>query len=156
MGTTVTATAVSKGAVRLTMTAKVANDLGALQKGLKSLAERMGHPACATGCDILHLQTEREFILGADVSLNPQPLPPRDFGGGLALPQDPVPVRTVNVAAPDSVMRDINQLTKATAAVLGKLGCGQCCSGFDILFRRELGMLAIDEKLKVQGFGQYR
>jgi hypothetical protein len=44
------------------MSAKVANDLGALQ-GLKSLAERMGHPACATACDILHLATEREFIL---------------------------------------------------------------------------------------------
>src|SRR6185295_7534791 len=76
----------SAGAVRLTMSAKVANDLGALQKGLKSLAERMGHPQCATGCDILHLATEREFTLGADVSLNPQPLPPREFGAPISLP----------------------------------------------------------------------
>ena len=156
MATPVSIATPSRGTIRLTMTAKVANDLGALQKGLKSLAERMGHPGCATGCDILHLQTEREFTLGADVSLNPQPLPPRQAGSDIALPQDPIPLRTVNVVAPDSVLGNITQLTKATAAVLGKLGCGQCCSGFDILFRRELGMLAIDEKLKVQGFGQFR
>ena len=52
------------GTVRLTMSAKVAGDLGALQKGLKSLAERLGHPFCATGCDILHLGMEREFTFG--------------------------------------------------------------------------------------------
>src|SRR4029453_2006060 len=63
----------------MTMSAKVAGDLGALQKALKSLAERLGHPACATGCDILHLAAEREFTLGGsinEVALNPQPLPP--------------------------------------------------------------------------------
>lgn len=140
----------SAGAVRLTMTAKVANDLGALQKGLKSLAERMGHPNCATGCDILHLTTEREFTLGNEAALNPQPLPPR---WSAALPQDPIPVRTVTVAVPDAVTRDIKALTKATGVVLGKLGCGQCCSGFDILFRREMALLALDDKLNVQGFG---
>jgi hypothetical protein len=144
----------SLGAVRLTMSARVANDLGALQKGLKSLAERLGHPQCATGCDILHLATEREFTLGQEVALNPQPLPPRDIG--VYLPQDPVPDRTVTVAVPDAVTRDIGALTKATAVVLGKLGCGQCCSGFDILFRRELDLIALDEKLHVQGFGRYR
>src|SRR5216683_6481571 len=64
------------GTVRLTMTARTANDLGALQKGLKSLAERLGHPACATGCDILHLATEREFTLAGANEVNPQPLPP--------------------------------------------------------------------------------
>jgi hypothetical protein len=144
------------GTVRLTMAARVANDLGALQKGLKSLAERLGHPQCATGCDILHLATEREFTLGQDVALNPQPLPPREFGTGVQLPQDPIPVRSVTVSLPNAVTRDINALTKATAAVLGKLGCGQCCSGFDILFRRELDFLTVDEQLNVHGFGRYR
>ena len=74
--------AIRGGAVRLTISAKVAGDLGALQKGLKSLAERLGHPACATGCDILHLGMEREFAfggLGGEAALNPQPLPPREL-----------------------------------------------------------------------------
>ena len=145
------------GAVRVTMAAKVAGDLGALQKGLKSLAERLGHAACFTGCDILHLGMEREFSLGGrgdEVALNPQPLPPRDlvFAAG----PTPDPWQPVTVSIPDKVSRDINALTRATAAVLGKLGCGQCCSGFDILFRRELDMLAVDEKLNVQGFGRLR
>src|SRR5215203_7553307 len=120
------------GAVRLTMSAKVASDLGALQKGLKSLAERLGHSACATGCDILHLGMEREFTMGGpgqEVQLNPQPLPPRSH---LAEGPSPEPWKPVTVVIPDRVSRDINALTKAAAVVLGKLGCGQCCSGFDI------------------------
>jgi hypothetical protein len=144
------------GAVRLTMTAKVAADLGALQKGLKSLAERLGHPSCATGCDILHLGMEREFTLGGlggEVALNPQPLPPRE---GIVAGPRPEPWKTVTVAIPDKVSRDINALTRATAAVLNKLGCGQCCSGFDIMFRRELDLLTVDESMNVQGFGGLR
>jgi hypothetical protein len=146
-------TAVRGGAVRLTMSARVAGDLGALQKGLKSLAERLGHPNCATGCDILHLGMEREFTaggLGGEVALNPQPLPPRELFLTGPLP-DPW---TVTVAIPDKVNRDINALTRATAAVLNKLGCGQCCSGFDIIFRREIALLTVDENLNVRGFGQ--
>jgi hypothetical protein len=145
--------AIRGGAVRVTMAAKTAGDLGALQKGLKSLAERLGHPACATGCDILHLGMEREFALtggGDQVALNPQPLPPRDAG------PTPDPWQPITVFIPDKVNRDINALTRATAAVLGKLGCPQCCSGFDILFRREIDILAVDEKLNVQGFGKLR
>ena len=142
------------GTVRLTMNAKVAGDLGALQKGLKSIAERLGHPACATGCDILHLGLEREFTLGGvnEVALNPQPLPPRELG--FAAGPGPVPWQ-VTVAIPDKVSRDINALTRATAAVLGKLGCPQCCSGFDIVFRRELDMLGVDANLNVHGYGKY-
>src|ERR1700730_1727650 len=64
------------GAVRLTLPTRVANDLDALQKGLGSLAERLGHTACATGCDVLEIMQEREFILSEAVALNPQPLPP--------------------------------------------------------------------------------
>lgn len=143
------------GTVRMTMTAKVAVDLGALQKGLKSLAERLGHPACATGCDILHLGIEREFTLGGvgqETALNPQPLPPRyDFAAG-PLPE---PWRPVTVAIPDKVSRDINALTKAVAVVVGKLGCSPCCSGFDIMFRREIDILTIDGELNVQGFGRF-
>ena len=143
------------GTVRLTMSAKVAGDLGALQKGLKSLAERLGHPACATGCDILHLGMEREFTVGGagqEVQLNPQPLPP---GSHLVAGPHPEPWTPVTVVIPDKVSRDINALTKAAAVVLGKLGCGQCCSGFDIMFRRELDMLVVDERLNVQGFGRH-
>jgi hypothetical protein len=136
--------------VRLTLGAKVANDLGSLQKSLKSLAERLGHPSCATGCDILHLGLEREFYAQAAAELNPQPLPPHQAPTTMMSPG------AVTVAVPAAAMNDIDALAKITATVLGKLGCGQCCSGFDILLRRELDLIAVDEKLNAQGYGRYR
>jgi hypothetical protein len=162
MAESVTVTA-QGGTVRLVMAARTASDLGALQKGLKSLAERLGHPACATGCDILHLMTEREFTLGSTVELNPQPLPPR-----VEINPQPLPPRaeaaasarelprTVTVSLPSEVSGDINALTKAVATVMGKLGCPACCSGFDIQFRREIDLLVLDDQLHVQGFGRFR
>jgi hypothetical protein len=141
------------GAVRLTLSAKAANDLGALERSLKSLAERLGHPACATGCDTLFLQLERDFTVGDEVQLNPQPLPPR---GGLALPQDPIPVRTVHVMIPEKVNNDIRAIQRALTKTLGKLGCQACCSGFDILFQRELDLIAFDDRVNARGFGRFR
>ena len=136
------------GAVRLTLPAKVANDLAALQKGLRSIADRLGHPACATGCDILHLSLEQEFSInpGSAVELNPQPLPPRELSAASLM-------RQVTVTVPDKVSNDIEALTKAVGVVVGKLGCTPCCSGFDILFRREINSMALDEKGQVARFG---
>ena len=134
------------GTVRLTLPAKVANDLTLLQRGLKSIADRLGHPACATGCDILHLMLEREFSLTDAVALNPQPLPP----GG---PDLTGAVRQITVSIPDKVNGNIDALTKAVGVVVGKLGCTPCCSGFDILFRREINSMALDDKGEVARFG---
>jgi hypothetical protein len=142
------------GAMRLTLSADVASDLGALKASLKSLAERAGHPACATGCDILHLEMEREFLarrVGDKVELNPQPLPP----GAISLPQDPVPMRSITVSTPAAVFNDINQLSTAIERVVGKLGCDHCCSGFNIFFQREQDLLALNQRLDVQGFGRF-
>ncbi len=138
------------GAVRLTLSAKVANDLGALQRSLKLVAERLGHPNCATGCDILHLALEEEFTLGGPgdaVALNPQPLPPRSLR---SLEQR---LNTITVTIPDKVNGNIDALTRAVGVVVGKLGCSACCSGFDILFRREINTIALDDKGGVARFG---
>jgi hypothetical protein len=134
------------GAVRLTLSARVANDLGALQSSLKLVADRLGHSACATGCDILHLGLEQEFAFGNTVELNPQPLPPRS----LSFDQTR---GSITVTIPDHVNGNIDALTQAVGVVVGKLGCSACCSGFDILFRREINSLALDEKGGVARFG---
>lgn len=149
------------GAVRLTLSAKVANNLGALQKGLAQLAERLGHSGCASGCDILHFGLEREFTISSAVELNPQPLPPSGDmlsldSRSVQLPQDPVPCRPVSVSMPPAVLGNIDSLNSVIATVLGKLGCGACCSGFDIAFQREIDHFAVDSKLNVQGFGSFR
>ncbi len=141
------------GAVRLTLAAKVANDLGSLQRSLESLAERLGHPKCATGCATLFIQMERDFWIGDDMMLNPQPLPPQ---GDVGLPQDPDPIHPVQVMIPERVNNNIGSIQKALATTLGKLGCPACCSGFDILFRRELDLIAFDERVNATGFGRFR
>jgi hypothetical protein len=143
------------GAIRLTLSARVANDLGALQEGLASLAERLGHTGCATGCDILDLMQEREYLLSDAAALNPQPLPPA--GGPTPDPWQAATLarQRVVVTIPDRVNRDIRALQKAIGVVVGKLGCGACCSGFDILFRRELQTMVLDEKLKVVRYGGF-
>lgn len=138
--------------MRLTLSASVAGDLGALRKGLKDLAERLGHVACATGCNELHLQLERDFVVNrskAAVMLNPQPLPP------IALPQDPIPWKTVRVSAPGAVMDNIDALSATLEKVLGKLGCGACCSGFDITFQREFDGFVVDAKQGLRGMGRF-
>jgi len=135
------------GAIRLTLPAKVANDFKLLDRSLRALAEDLGHPECQTGCDYFFVNLQREFtVRGDDVALNPQPLPPRDLG--LAESRG-----TVTVTIPDKVSGNIDSLIRATGVVLGKLGCSACCSGFDILFRREINSLALDEKGGVARFG---
>jgi hypothetical protein len=143
------------GAVRLTLPARVANDLSGLQKALGQLAERLGHPQCATGCDILSLQLEREFAINASGELNPQPLPPREGFSAAQLVKEGIP-RRVDVAVSAKVTDDLATLQKAIALTVGKLGCRACCSGFDITFRRELDLIAISDDLAAQGFGRFR
>lgn len=138
--------------MHLTLSVGVANDLTALKTGLKDLAERLGHSACATGCNELHLNLERDFaarISNNAVALNPQPLPP------IALPTDPVPWKAVRVAAPATVFDNIEHLGSVIEKVLGRLGCPACCSGFDILFQRELDGFVVDAKLGIQGTGRF-
>jgi len=143
--------------MRLTLPARVASDFGDLQATLKSLAEKLGHPNCATGCDILHLEMERDFSVRAlktAVELNPQPLPPRSDFGVRSL-QAPVASNPINVTMPGDAFNNIDQLSKAVGSVLDKLGCAACCSGFDILFRREVDMIVLDKNLKASGFGRF-
>jgi hypothetical protein len=134
------------GTVRLTLSAKVANDLSALQNSLRLVAERLGHPACASGCDILQLGLEEEFALGDSVALNPQPLPPRSF----SLDQR---MQSITVTIPDRVNGNIDALIRALGVVVDQLGCSACCSGFDILFRREINTIALNERGEVAHFG---
>ncbi len=141
------------GAVRLTLSAQTANDLGALQRSLQSLAERLGHSQCATGCHTLFLQLERDFTVSDELQLNPQPLPPR---GGEALPQDPDPVHPVHVMIPEKVNNNIRSIQRALGKTLERLGCPACCSGFEILFQRELDMIAFDDRVNARGFGRFR
>ena len=45
------------------------------------------------------------------------------------LPQDPIPIRRVNIFVTRDVAFNLEKLNKITAQVLGKLGCDGCHSG---------------------------
>jgi len=45
-------------------------------------------------------------------------------------------------------------INKAVDNAMRQLGCAPCCSGFDILFRRWMDAIAINEKAEVAAFGQ--
>ena len=50
------------------------------------------------------------------------------------LPQDPVPIRTINIHLTRDVANDLGKMQKVTANVLGRLGCPQCHSGHILNF----------------------
>jgi len=47
----------------------------------------------------------------------------------IKLPQDPIPVRRVNVYVTRDVAFDLKKMNEVTAKVLGRLGCDGCHSG---------------------------
>ena len=47
--------------------------------------------------------------------------------------------RTVIVSVPTKVASDLKSMQKVQAEVLGRLGCPNCHSGIDILFREDIG-----------------
>jgi len=139
------------GAVRLTVSSKIANDLGLLQGALKNLADRLGHQQCFSGCDFFQIGQEVEFgvsevSLNVQPMLNAQPLPPSALIFNQARGR-------ISVTIPEKVNNNIDLLNRAVANSLGKLGCDGCCSGFDILFRNEINTIALDDKAGVARFG---
>jgi hypothetical protein len=50
------------------------------------------------------------------------------------LPQDPVPMRRVNVYVSREVAFNLDKMNQVTKTVLGRLGCDQCHSGRQIDF----------------------
>jgi hypothetical protein len=63
----------------------------------------------------------------------------------IAIDTIPMPERTVRVVVPAKIAFDLGSMNKVTGAILGRLGCPACHSGWDIRFdlAREF---AVDEK----------
>jgi hypothetical protein len=55
----------------------------------------------------------------------------------------------IRVTLPAAVAYDADRLKETLGVVLDKVGCGACCSGFDILLRMERDFIA-DEDLNVR------
>ena len=58
------------GAVRISMSATVANDLDTFKKGVAAFAEQVGCPECFSGFDCT-FESERDFVIDADLDVTP-------------------------------------------------------------------------------------
>jgi len=125
------------GAVRISMPAKVANDLETFKKGVAAFAERLGCPECFSGFDCT-LESERDFVLVDDLKVTST-----EVRAGQAVSRGAR--REVTVALTPSTEYDLEAiLTKID--IFGKRlgphwlqgGLAMCCSGFDMTFEREL------------------
>ena len=126
------------GAVRVSMPAKVANDLDLFKKGVAAFAERLGCPECFSGFDCT-FESEHDFVI--DDNLNVQAT---DVRAGQAVSRGAAK-REVTIALAPSAEYDLEAiLTKID--IWGKRlgphwlqgGLAMCCSGFDMTFEREL------------------
>ena len=65
---------------------------------------------------------------------------------------DPLPWatgRTIRVTVPHDVHFNIEKMQRIQKDILGRLGCGACCSGWDIRFDIERSFL-VDAQLNVR------
>ncbi len=133
-----------RGPIRVTVPASVAYDLVAFQKGITALVERIGCRTCFSGADCT-FQSERDWVISKELVATPT---------GQSLAADPaIASQQVTVSLAKEVRFDINQIHAAVAKVVGKLGCGACCSGFDIAFQDEAQFLTVSKELDVQANG---
>jgi hypothetical protein len=75
------------------------------------------------------------------------------------LPQDPVPLRPVNIFVTRDVHYDLMKMTKVTANILTRLGCGGCHSGRILHFHHLEDFVVNPKTLEVEeiathGFGR--
>ena len=115
--------------MRITIPASVAFNLGEFQKSIATLVERTGCRTCFSGADC-HFQQERDFLINEKTELTA-------FWGTSVQGPVPQPWRTATVTLPAKVANNIEQVKRVVANIAGRLGCPQCCSGFDILFQQE-------------------
>ncbi|MEO1289264.1 MAG: hypothetical protein AAFV93_15990 [Chloroflexota bacterium] len=133
-------------AIRVSIPAKVANNIDAFQKSFSILMDELGCPACCSGFDITFLQQRDYFFQRSPYLKN------------VAITQSSIDVsasRLVEYASGDIVnlspatSYNLDRLLENVGSVLDELGCPACCSGFDLTFRQEFDVL-FNESLEVR------
>jgi|SRR5664279_288739 len=133
------------GPVRVTIPAKIAYDLGTLEKGIESLVDKLGCRTCFSGADCTFVH-EREFVLG-EINAGPRPEP---------WYESRFEAHQVTILLSKDVSYDLDAVKGALKKIVGLGGC-PCHSGLDISFIHELGLVSrlsaqnINERLDAQG-----
>lgn len=126
------------------MPAAVAYDLDALQKGIASVAERLGCRACFSGADCT-FHIERDFVINEALEAK----------ASLMAPHDPIPIMPIYANLASEVSFSIDRLQGAVARIADKLGHTACFSGFDIAFLNEMRVINVSRELNVEAIGRF-
>jgi hypothetical protein len=127
--------------VRVHVTPDVIYNFDKYRAVAKGVLDKIGCPECHSGKDI-RFESAREF----EVS-------PRGDIKAASLSSPAVAERIgglVEVDVPPDALYDIAKLERITKAVLGKLGCDNCHSGYDIRYKTKSLNFVANKKLEVE------
>ncbi len=122
-----------RGAVRLSIPAKVAYNAEAFRKSIYDLLDELGCPKCFSGVDC-YFETIRDYVLDPSENVVSRSL---SFGDPSPQPSKPLTVRTLNVGVSPAVSYDIGKIDVAIKDIFEEIGCLACCSGNDIFFQNQ-------------------
>jgi hypothetical protein len=138
------------GPIKITLPAKVAYDLEALQLSIEDIMERLGCKPCFSGANCT-FGLEREWVINPAAKFEASSRPVTElFAGDLRGER----IGGVNAVLAPEVSDNIDRVKEAVAHIVERLGCPQCHSGFDIAFRQELDLITVDKEMNVQKFGR--
>ena len=126
------------GAVRISMSAAVANDLDMFKKGVTAFAERLGCPECFSGFDCT-FESERDFTIDKDLKVRPTAVRAgQGVSRGAGQREAIIPLAPSVEYDLKWVLGKIDILGKNLGRHWAQGGLAYCCSGFDVTFEREL------------------
>jgi len=126
-------------AVRVSIPASVAGDLGNLKKSFASILDKLGCPACCSGFDI-HLELQRDLALAKTF---------KDAArvGGWAGQRRDVP--SVAVGVKPSAVNTLKEVNAMLERIADMTGHPACATGCDIGLQME-EMFVIDQNLAIE------
>lgn len=124
----------SKGAIRLSIPAKVAYNSDAFRKSIYNLLDELGCPKCFSGVDCYFTNIRDYLVNPADLSVAP-----------INQLADPTPQpsvfqsNTIQVGLSQKTAYSIEKIDLALKDIFEEIGCLACCSGQDIFFQEQFG-----------------
>lgn len=133
------------GAIRVSMPAKVANDLDNFKKGVVAFAEQLGCPECFSGFDCT-FESERDFVIDARLRVKANPIRVgKGFSRGASKREVTIPMHPSKEFDLDWILKRIDILGRGLGQHWEQGGIAFCCSGFDVTFGREIEFLLDDD-----------
>ncbi len=124
----------TKGAIKLSIPAKVAYNADAFKKSIYELLDELGCPKCFSGVDC-YFETIRDYVLDPSENVVSRSLPTAERFSSIQ--GKPLASRTLNVGVSAGVSFDIGKIDSAISTIFDEIGCLACCSGNDIFFQNQ-------------------